>query len=522
VPATVVAVAVGLLASSCGVLGSDDPEEAATAIGSNEDDGGAGLGGVVAATDEAAETAADPASPTTEEPALVASIEDLEARWAERRAEVVRRIESGGYGIDEEGVLVGPSGFTLDLDGCPAGWSDTEGIGDRIAVGYTTARTGNLAPYGFVADGVAAYFDYVNASGGISGVPLELVIEDDEYKADRTVELVDEFLEAGSVFSVTTLGYPGTVAVMDRLNEACVPHPYAVTSHPTWGDPVGHPWTTGLQMAHSTEAVLWGNWIKTNLAAELPVKVAALVRDDAFGLAYESSFRAWADANTDVVAEFVAVPHDTAPDTAITNEMATIEASEPDVFISMTAGSFCLLAVQEAGRVDLAATAEVLFAPSVCRDPAAYMIPAGEAADGWHIVGGGIKATTDPRFADEPFIAFTNAKLTEAGLDPAVGFYGTGFATYGWALVEAMRIAAELEGGLTRSNLILAQRSMDLEHPVLLDGVRFSMDGAVDGFPVEGSNFGVFDAAAQVWVEDSPVIDVDGSTPNCAWGDGGC
>ena len=477
----------------------------------------AGAGDGNAAADEGSGTGggAGDAGPAT-------SIDELEARWAERRAATVARIRSEGYGVDGDGVLVGPSGFEVDLGACPDDWSDTAGIGETIRVAYTTARSGNLAPYGYVADGMLAYFDYVNENGGIDGRPIELVIEDDEYKADRTVELVDELLAAGDVFSISTLGYPGTVAVVDTLNEACVPHPFAVTSHPTWGDPVGRPWTTGLQLAHSTEAVLWGSWIKSNLVADLPVKVAALVRDDAFGLAYESSFRAWADANPDVVSEFVAVAHSTAPGSTVGNEMATIQASEPDVFISMTAGSYCLQAIQEAGRVDLAASTSARFTSSVCRDPEAYLIPAGATADGWIIVGGGIKATTDPRFADEPFIVFTNRTLAGAGFDPAVGFYGTGFATYGWAYVEAMRIAAELDGGLTRSNLILAQRTMDLDHPILLDGIRFSMNGAADSYPVEGSNFGVYDAANQVWVEDSPVIDVDGSTPNCVWTDAGC
>ncbi|MEM9565980.1 MAG: ABC transporter substrate-binding protein [Actinomycetota bacterium] len=523
-----VLVAGAFVASACGVLGSDEADAPASPVagqavespttGSVAADGQGG-----APADPAAPSAVDPAASGDDAQAPApASIEQLEVLWAEERAAVVDRIRSGGYGLDEEGVLTGPGGFELDLSSCPADWSDTEGVGETVSIGYTTARSGNLAPYGYVADGMLAYFDYVNANGGVGGRPIELVIRDDEYKADLTVELVDELIESGEIFSVTTLGYPGTVAVIDRLNDACVPHPFAVTSHPTWGDPLGSPWTTGLQLSHSTEAVLWGSWIKSNLVGQLPVKVAALVRDDAFGLAYESSFRAWAEANPDVVSEFVAVPHGTSPDASVAAEMATIEASDPDVFISMTAGSFCLQAVQEAGRLDLARTAEVRFTSSVCRDPAAYMIPAGAAASGWNIVGGGIKATTDPRFAEEPFIAFTNQTLSAAGLDPAVGFYGTGFATYGWAHVEAMRIASELEGGLTRSNLILAQRAMDLTHPILLDGIRFAMDGAADGFPVEGSNFGVYDAESQVWTEDSPVIDVDGSTPNCPWTDDGC
>ena len=57
------------------------------------------------------------------------------------------------------------------------------------------------------------------------------------------------------------------------------------------------------------------------------------------------------------------------------------------------------------------------------------MIPAGEVADGWLIVGGGVKTTTDPQYTDEPYIAFLNEKLDEAGLDTSVGLYGTGFAT---------------------------------------------------------------------------------------------
>ena len=438
-------------------------------------------------------------------------------------AAAVERIRTGGYGVDADGLLVGPGGFQVDLGSCPDDWSDSAGVGETIRVAYTTARSGNLAPYGYVADGMLAYFEYVNANGGIDGRPIELVIQDDEYKADRTVELVDEMLTAGDIFSITTLGYPGTVAVIDTLNEACVPHPYAVTSHPIWGDPIGRPWTTGLQLSHSTESrpvggagssrtwwptcrSRWGPWSGTTPSAS-PTRAVSGPGPTPTPMWCPNSLRCRT------------APHRGG---TVANELATIRASDPDVFISMTAGSFCLQAVQEAGRVELTESATALFTPSVCRDPAAYLIPAGDAADGWNIVGGGIKATTDPRFADEPFIVFTDETLASAGFDPAVGFYGTGFATYGWAFVEALRIAAELDGGLTRSNLILAQRTMDLDHPVLLDGVRFAMDGAADGYPVEGSNFGVYDAANQVWVEDTPVVDVDGSTPNCSWTDAGC
>jgi hypothetical protein len=53
---------------------------------------------------------------------------------------------------------------------------------------------------------------------------------------------------------------------------------------------------------------------------------------------------------------------------------------------------------------------------------------------------------------------------------------GTGF-NYGWPMVQFLQIAGQLDGGLTRTNLILAQRAIDMTHPYLLPGVRLHMDG---------------------------------------------
>ena len=44
-------------------------------------------------------------------------------------------------------------------------------------------------------------------------------------------------------------------------------------------------------MSYATEAILWGAWIKQNLADQLPVTVAGLVMDNDFGLAYEDGIR---------------------------------------------------------------------------------------------------------------------------------------------------------------------------------------------------------------------------------------
>ena len=85
-------------------------------------------------------------------------------------------------------------------------------------------------------------------------------------------------------------------------------------------------------------------------------------------------------------------------------------------------------------------------------------------------------------------------------------------------------MAAELPGGLTRTNFILAARSLDIYHPLLLDGINFAADGAVDGYYVEGSDFSQYDAAEQTWDIVGDIVDVNGGSPNCAWDkdNGGC
>ncbi len=445
--------------------------------------------------------------------------------------ELTAKIEAGEYGVGDDGILRGPSGFEIDMNECPADWSNTTGITDsQVRIGHTTAQSGNLAAYGNIAYGWQNYLDWINANDpimvGDSSRELMLVVKDDAYVAAQTIEFVDELIEAENVFAILTLGSPNTLAVYDKINSECIPHPFVMTGHPAWGDPVNHPWTTGMQLSYSTEAILWGSWIKQNLPDILPVKVAGLVMDNDFGLAYELGFDEWAAANPDVVSEYRPVRHDPAAPT-LTNEMTTISAFEPDVFISMTAGNPCLLAIQEAGASglldDIRAKGGALFTPSVCKSIEAYMKPAGDAANAWWIVGGGGKDSTDPKYVDEPFVSFVNQNLEDGDLDPKVSLYAVGY-TYGYPYGESLRIAAELPGGLTRTNFILAARSIDIYHPLLLDGMSAEMDGNADSYFVEGSDFSQFDSNEQTWNIIGAIVDVNGKSSNCAWDkdNGGC
>ena len=456
------------------------------------------------------------------------SVETLLAAAADRRAEIVQalsdaHVDNGGNcGVGSDDVLRGPAGFVIDMSECPADWSNTHGITEsEIRIGHTTVQSGTLAAYGAIGFGWANYHDWVNENDpvmiGGSARDLTLIVRDDGYQSNLTIDFVNELIESENVFSILTLGSPNTLAVYDQLNDECIPQPFVMTGHPAWGDPVNHPWTTGLQLSYSLEADLWGAWIETNLADRLPVTVAALVMDNDFGLAYELGFEDWIHRNPGVVGDFVPQRVDPAQPT-FTNQMTTLQAASPDVLISMTAGAPCVSVIQEAGAnglvEDIQDRGGALFTPSVCKAVANYMAPPGDASDGWWIVGGGAKDTTDPNYTGEPFITWLNANLEAGGLDPSNSLNGVGYF-YGYPYVEALRVAADLPGGLTRTNFILAVRSLSIYHPLLFDGIAAEFNGAEDAYFVEGTDYSQFDVDAQSWIVVGDTIDFNGQSPLC-------
>ena len=122
-----------------------------------------------------------------------------------------------------------------------------------------------------------------------------------------------------------TLGTPNTMKVYDKLNQRCIPNPWAITAHPAWNDPVKHPWTTGAALTYSTEAILWGSFIEQHLN-EFPdgVKVGALVMNNDFGKIYDATFRDFLaeSPNKDKIEYVTETIEPTAA--TVTNEMTTI------------------------------------------------------------------------------------------------------------------------------------------------------------------------------------------------------
>jgi branched-chain amino acid transport system substrate-binding protein len=517
------AMATSIVAAACG--GDDATDSTAAAV----------TGDTTASTATTAKSTSDATTAPSGSSAggeVPASMEEWEALWEEERAAIVTKIEDNGWGVSADGkTLTGPEGFTIDLSKCGGGnWSSTEGLTDtEIKFGHTISLSGVTADYGNATKTAKLMFDHYGEEGFFTDSTgktrtINYIVKDDGYDPARTIPLTEELLDAEKVFADWALGTPPILRIYDKLNERCVPNVFMQSGHPAFGDPVNHPWTVGApQTSYSTEAVLWGAFLDQRIDefGGDKVKVAALVMNNDFGRIYDAAFRAYLEQspNRDRIEYVTQTVEPQAP--SINDPMTSLAAEDPNIFIAMVAAQQCTQAVVTAAENGMHESVEYLFQPAVCTG-AAYVNKEkvggdGMAADGWWLVNPAFKDFNDPAQFGDPFVAWARDLMLSNGIDPkASSSFGTGIL-YSWPLIQVFRIAGDLEGGLNRSNMILATRALEMTHPGYLPGVKLHLNGNVDGFVQEAGAFQQWDGANQVWVIKGEVIDLDGKSKPCAW-----
>jgi hypothetical protein len=162
-----------------------------------------------------------------------------------------------------------------------------------------------------------------------------------------------------------------------------------------------------------------------------------------------------------------------------------------------------------------------LWMPSVCKASSQVGKGAvggdGSQSEGWWIMGGGGRDINSPGEDGNAYVIWARDLLNKAGKDPkSSGNLGSG-VSIGWSWAQTVAIAGQLDGGLTRANLITAARSMEMTHPMYLDGIKFNMNGNKDAYWIEGSDVSRYDAAKQSWIPQGDIIELSGKSTPCAW-----
>src|SRR3974390_3908695 len=155
-------------------------------------------------------------------------------------------------------LLAASSGGALAQKKYDRGASDTE-----IKIGNIMPYSGPASSYGTIGKAQAAYFDKINAEGGINGRKITFISYDDAYSPPKAVEQARKLIENDEVLLIfQALGTPSNSAIQKYMNNAKVPQLFVSSGASKFGDPKNFPWTMGLNPTYRSEGVVYGRYIR--------------------------------------------------------------------------------------------------------------------------------------------------------------------------------------------------------------------------------------------------------------------
>src|SRR3984893_8318409 len=153
----------------------------------------------------------------------------------------------------------------------------------QITIGSHQPLTGAAAPgYSEIAPASNAYFEYVNANGGVYGRKIVYKFLDDGYNPSTTASVVRQLVLQDRVYAVFDgLGTPTHLAAVSFLNAQKVPDVFVASGCVCWNQPTTYPQTFGWQIDYVREGKILGQYVKQHFAGK---KVGYFYQNDEFGL----------------------------------------------------------------------------------------------------------------------------------------------------------------------------------------------------------------------------------------------
>src|SRR4051812_1326877 len=129
---------------------------------------------------------------------------------------------------------------------------------DEIRIGATSPITGPTPAYSVQAKVISAYFDKVNAEGGINGRKINMIVYDDSYDPKKALDMTRKLVEEDQVlFSMGTVGTATNAATQPYLNSKKVPHLFPLSGAAAMDQPREFPWTMGFLPTYVAEAHIY-------------------------------------------------------------------------------------------------------------------------------------------------------------------------------------------------------------------------------------------------------------------------
>ena len=375
------------------------------------------------------------------------------------------------------------------------GGADTPGVTDtEILVGTHMPLTGPAAAgYSKIAPATKAYFDFVNAAGGVHGRKITYKIMDDTYNPATTQQVVRELVLQDKVFAILNgLGTPTHTGVLDFLKTNRVPDLFVASGSRSWNQPDKYPGTFGFNVDYTVEGKILGTYVKQEHAGE---KVCFLGQDDDFG---RDSLAGWEKIVGPVTAKqtYVTSNPNVGP------QMGALKQAGCQVVALATVPGFTALSLGTAAKIGFKPQFVVSQVGADLSTLTAQLGPAAGLTEGL------VSANYLPLATDtaNPWIQLFTKANTQHNPGAQLGnneVYGMAVA---YLFVQSLQAAGK---DLTRDGLIAAVEKGGFQGPGLVP-LRFSADnhsgyGGEMLSRVEGGKQAYFGTPYETDSEDGPV-----------------
>ena len=341
------------------------------------------------------------------------------------------------------------------------GASDTE-----IKIGNIMPYSGPASSYSVIGKTEAAYFNKINAEGGINGRKINFISYDDGYSPPKTVEQARKLVESDEVlFIFNSLGTPPNSAIHKYMNQKKVPQLFVATGATKWNDPKDFPWTMGWQPNYQSEARIYAKYL---LKEKPDARIAVLYQNDDYGKDYLKGLKdgLGARAATMIVGE---ESYETTEPT-IDNHIVKLKATGADVFVDITTPKFAAQAIKKTAEVEWKA---LHILNNVGASVGSVIKPAGFDNAQGIISAAYVKDASDPQWKDDAgmkqFLEFMAKDFPDGDKLDFNAVVGYGVAQ---TLVQVLKQCGD---DLTRENIMKQAANLkDFRTEVLLPGIAIN------------------------------------------------
>jgi len=333
----------------------------------------------------------------------------------------------------------------------------------EIKIGNIMPYSGPASSYATIGKTEAAYFNKINAEGGINGRKINFISYDDGYNPAKTVEQARKLVESDEVLLIfNSLGTANNTAIQKYMNARKVPQLFVSTGAAKWNDPKNFPWTMGWQPSYQVEARIYAAYILKNYPGKT---IGILYQNDDFGKDYVIGLH---DGLGDQASKLIAVEasYETTSPT-VDSQVVQIRSANPDIFVNVATPKFAAQAIRKLGELKWT---PMHFLTNVSVSVGSVMKPAGYENGQGILSAAYLKDPKDPKWKDDPAMnewrAFMTKWYPEGDQEDAATVFAYGIAK---GLEQVLRQCGD---DLTRENIMKQAANLNFEIGIYLPGTR--------------------------------------------------